>query len=196
VCEHPGPGTAGPFPWRGLWARGPPARPSAPTSDSRSTSRMFLMAPSLGEIVARRPVERSGRPSSDLNRPAGRFMIELVLSAFEDAYVALLADAGLRERFRRAGVAALSAFALSPREQATLERLPLAALDRCAASLVDKRWREVARVVPLTLRIAPRLERFYRTWVSFHPARATDTVLAPGVAEGLRALPALRRELM
>lgn len=118
-----------------------------------------------------------------------------MLSAFQDAFVALAADAKLRRAFAADPAAALEPFALEPRERAALVAIPGQLLDRYAASLIAKRWGEVARVVPLTLRISPKLGARYRAWLAGDPARALDTVLSPGVAEALRALAALRRAL-
>jgi hypothetical protein len=118
-----------------------------------------------------------------------------MLGAFQQAFVALAADARVRRGFARDPAALLATYDLSPAEQAALSALPLAQLERFARSLVAKRWSELARVVPLTLRVSPRLGERYRAWALEHPARAVDHVLAPGVAEGLRALTPLRTSL-
>jgi hypothetical protein len=118
-----------------------------------------------------------------------------VLSAFEDAFVQLAADARLRRELARDPDGALAAFALDARERAVLRAIPHAELERFARTLVAKRWGDVARVVPLTLRIAPDLGARYRAWALEHPARASDGVLAPGVAEALRALGPLCEQL-
>jgi hypothetical protein len=106
-----------------------------------------------------------------------------VLVGFQDAFVALAADA----RLRRDREAALAGSALDDRERAALRAVPDDQLERYAQSLVAKRWGELARVLPLTLRVAPGLAERYRAWALEHPATAHDTVLAPGVAEALRA---------
>jgi hypothetical protein len=118
-----------------------------------------------------------------------------MLRDFQNALVALAADERLRARFGTDGIAALRGFSLGERERAALSGIPFEALDRYARSLVSKRWDEVARVVPLARKIAPSLERRYRAWVAVSPAHALETVLAPGPAEALRALSALRTAL-
>jgi len=116
-------------------------------------------------------------------------------TGLQDALVALAADRRLRERFLRDRDEALHDFALEPRERAALSLMPADALCRFAASLVAKRWNEVRRVIPLSLNVCPSLERRYRDWLALHPAPAADCVLSPGLAEALRALPALTAEL-
>ena len=118
-----------------------------------------------------------------------------MLAGFQDAFVALAADADLRHRFRTDAKAALADFELTPREHAALVAIPLPALERYARSLVAKRWSEVSRVTPLTLRVAPGLGATYRAWAAITPARAIDTLLSPGVAEALRAHDAIRAAL-
>jgi hypothetical protein len=117
-----------------------------------------------------------------------------MLTHFQDALVALAADARVRGRFRDDPAATLARFTLSERERATLLSVPLDALERFAASLLSKRWHEVARVVPLTARVSPKLGERYRAWLATDPARAHDTVLPPGVDEALRALASLRAD--
>jgi hypothetical protein len=118
-----------------------------------------------------------------------------MLEAFQQALVALAADARSRRAFARDPGATLSAYALDPAEHAALAGLPLADLERFARSLVAKRWSELARVVPLTLRVSPQLAERYQAWALEHPATAVDHALAPGVAEGLRALAPLSASL-
>lgn len=118
-----------------------------------------------------------------------------MLAAFEDALVALSTDASLRRRFAREGAGALREFSLDARERAALASLPLEALERYARSLVSKRWGEVAKVMPMTLRVAPSVERRYRAWLAVSPAPAADTVLGPGHAEAQRALATLHAQL-
>lgn len=118
-----------------------------------------------------------------------------MLGAFQQAFVALAADARARRRFALDPGVALSSYDLSAAERAALTALPVEQIERFARSLVAKRWSELARVVPLTLRVSPRLAERYRAWALEHPARAVEHVLAPGVAEALRALSALRTGL-
>jgi hypothetical protein len=118
-----------------------------------------------------------------------------VIARFQEALVALATDRALRRRFAREPDAALASFALDPRARAALLAIPFDALERYASSLENKRWGEVARVVPRTLKIAPSLRRSYCTWLGGHPAPAEDHVQSPGVSEALRALPALRAAL-
>src|SRR5262245_54086412 len=118
-----------------------------------------------------------------------------MLADFEDAVVALATDASLRRRFASDRAGALEGFALDAREREALASLSLDGLERYARSLVSKRWGEVAKVISLTLRIAPSVERRYRAWLAESPAPAADSVLGPGQAEALRALSTLHAEL-
>jgi hypothetical protein len=119
-----------------------------------------------------------------------------MLAAFQEAFVSLAADACLRRRFAAEPEAALQAFELAEPERAALRAIGLERLERFARALVSKRWGELARIVPLTLRVSPSLPRRYRAWALEQPALAVDGVLSPGVAEGLRALPALHASLV
>jgi hypothetical protein len=118
-----------------------------------------------------------------------------MLAAFQEAFVSLAADARLRRSFARDPLAALAPFALAEHEHAALCGIPREQLERFARSLVVKRWGELARVVPLALRVSPGLPQRHRAWALEHPAQAADSPLPPGVAEGLRVLPALHAEL-
>jgi len=118
-----------------------------------------------------------------------------VLAALQDVLVAVATDRAARRRFARDREAVLAGYELGERELAALRALPLAAIERYAASLELKRWGELARVVPRTLRIAPSLPAIYRRWLGEHPAPAEDGVLSPGAREGLRALGELRAAL-
>jgi hypothetical protein len=109
-----------------------------------------------------------------------------VLAGFQDAFVALAADARLRRQLAADPDHALDGFALDDRERAVLREISLGALDRYARSLIAKRWGELARVLRWTSRVAPGLGGRYRAWALEHPAAARDDVLAPGVAEALR----------
>lgn len=109
------------------------------------------------------------------------------------AFVHLCLDA--RVRAELAGTGRLTGFALTHDERAMLAAIPRAALDRYADSLVAKRWSEVSRAVPLTLRVSPGLGRRYRRWLATSPSPAVDSVLDPGLEEASRALPQLHREL-
>jgi len=66
---------------------------------------------------------------------------------------------------------------------------------RYARGLRHKRWAEVAATVPLATRVIPDLGVRYDAWLRAHPPPMTDTLLPPGAAEALRALPALTRGL-
>jgi hypothetical protein len=70
-----------------------------------------------------------------------------------------------------------------------LEGLAPLDLARYARGLRAKRWREVARALPLSVRAVDGLEARYVQWLTAHPAPACDGVLPPGLAEALRALP-------
>jgi hypothetical protein len=118
-----------------------------------------------------------------------------VIVGFQDALVALATDRALRRRFVAEGESALASFQLEPRAKAALLAIPFDHIERYASSLEAKRWGEVARVVPRTLKVAPSLPGLYRAWLGTHPAPVTDNVLSPGAAEALRALPAMRKAL-
>ena len=115
-----------------------------------------------------------------------------MLVGFQDAFVALAADLALRRRFAADPDGALAGHDLDARERAALRAIPREALERFARALVAKRWHELARVVPLTLRVAPALAAHHRAWALVNPARAGEAILPPGVAEALRAEAARR----
>lgn len=118
-----------------------------------------------------------------------------MLAAFQEAFVALAADAAARRSFARDAAAYLAGFELDQAERAALCAIPREQLESYARSLVAKRWSELARVVPLSLRVAPSLRERHRAWALEHPARVRDGVLSPGAAEGLRALAPLSARL-
>jgi len=109
------------------------------------------------------------------------------------ALVRLCLDARARARFLATGE--IEGIELAAAKRAELATIPPAALERFAESLVAKRWREVSQVVPLTLRISPRLGQRYRQWLATSPSAAHDSVLDPGCTEALQALPHLRDAL-
>jgi hypothetical protein len=118
-----------------------------------------------------------------------------VIGDFQEALVALALDAGTRERFLRGAPGALAPFRLDDRELSMLRAIEPVALERCARGLLDKRWEELRRIVPLSARATPALARLYRGFLARHPAPVRDGVLSPGHAEALRALDALERAL-
>jgi hypothetical protein len=118
-----------------------------------------------------------------------------VLAALQNALVALALDEARLRRFAAAPEEALAAFELDPPARALLLGIPLSDLRRFADGLRHKRWDDLREVVPLSAGVVSRLGERYRRWLAAHPPRAADDVLAPGVAEGLRALPALAAEL-
>jgi len=118
-----------------------------------------------------------------------------VLADLEEALCALCTDAGLRRRLQKDGGPALAAFALTPDERAALLSIPAAALDRYAGSLLGKRSDELAAALPLSVKVVPSLPSRYRRLLARAPARFEESVLGPGLREGLRLLPVLRAEL-
>lgn len=118
-----------------------------------------------------------------------------MLAAFQEAFVALAADAAARRSFARDAAAYLARFELDEDERAALCAIPREQLESFARSLVAKRWSELVRVVPLSLRVAPSLRERHRAWALEHPARVRDGVLSPGAAEGLRAFAPLSEQL-
>lgn len=119
-----------------------------------------------------------------------------MLAEFQNALVALAVDRRLRRAFVIDATAALAQFELDERERATLRQLPSAELERYAQGLLAKRWSDVAQVVPLTLRIAPKVAQYYRAWLADHPAPASVTWLPAGLAEALRSEAAVRQRLV
>lgn len=67
--------------------------------------------------------------------------------------------------------------------------------ERYRLSLLSKRAGEFRKACPLTSRLFPKVVKLYEGLVRAHPAPAVDSVLSPGVEEGLRALSALRDAL-
>src|SRR5262249_153967 len=64
-----------------------------------------------------------------------------------------------------------------------------------ARSLLVKRAAELTRALPLSARVVPTLGERYQRKLSSSPARFEDTVLPPGIREGLRLLLPLPAEL-
>jgi len=83
----------------------------------------------------------------------------------------------------------------APEVGGALGALDAAAVLRYARGLRHKRWDDVRATVPLSTRISPTLGARYQAWLAAHPPAAQDTVLPPGAAEALRALPALTHDL-
>jgi hypothetical protein len=118
-----------------------------------------------------------------------------MLAALQDTLASLVTDARCRARFLADPDAALRGLELSEPERATLRALPADALERYAQGLLHKRSQELVSALPLTRRAVPSLAARYRRWLAIHPCPVADGVLDPGLAEGLRALPALWAEL-
>ncbi|NVB81217.1 MAG: hypothetical protein HOV81_22670 [Kofleriaceae bacterium] len=118
-----------------------------------------------------------------------------MLVDFQNAFVRIVTDARSRQRFFRDPDELLADFSLGEQERAALRALPRDAIERYAHSLVAKRWDQVQRIVPLTLRVCPHLGVEYRAWALEHPARVSEMRLSPGAAEALRAHDALRSVL-
>jgi hypothetical protein len=120
-----------------------------------------------------------------------------MLRHLQEALARLATDERQRRRWEVDPTGFAAEQSLSEKELAVLRGVPLDAIERYARSLLAKRWGEVARAIPSTLRAAPSVEARYRAWAAHHPALAlaVDAVLPPGPAEGLRALPALAAAL-
>ena len=110
----------------------------------------------------------------------------------QSAWIALATDGPLRARFVEDPAAALAAWRPGADPLTALDPI---ALERYAQSLIAKRAHELRRAIPMALRLAPDLIGWYRAWLWDHPAPPGDVILAPGVAEGIRALPHLRDRL-
>ncbi len=115
---------------------------------------------------------------------------------FQNAFIRLAADAEFRGRFGKDATSTLQAYHLTSRERRALAGIPSEQLDRYAGALLAKRGREFAKVLPYTLEVCPNLVHRYRRWLATHPSPRAATVLAPGLAEALRALEPLGREVM
>ena len=120
-----------------------------------------------------------------------------VLVDFQNAFIALVADEQVRGRFLTDPDGALEEMSceLSSRERTALKNIPADELVAYAHSLIEKRWSEVQRVVPMTTRVAPSLRARYRQWALRNPARAMECQLSPGAAEALRACEVMRAAL-
>jgi hypothetical protein len=118
-----------------------------------------------------------------------------MLQTFQNVLFRLLLDSQLREQFCVAPERVLAPFRLSADEDAALRALTPQTLERCARGLMHQRWSQVQQVMPLSRRLCPSLSHRYLQWLATHPASVEQTVLAPGAAEALRALPALHKSL-
>jgi hypothetical protein len=114
-----------------------------------------------------------------------------VLAAFQDTLVRLCSHRDARARFLADRAGFLAPLALDDRERNALMTLSAPRLNRYAESLLAKRAGELVRAAPHAARVARSLPRRYRTWLKTNPAPLAAAALSAGVAEGLRALPAL-----
>lgn len=116
-----------------------------------------------------------------------------MIEDFQNAFVRLATDSGLRTEYYTTGDEALAAYDLTTAEGQALAGIPRPDFERFAAALIAKRALAFEKVIPLTLRACPSLKERYRDWLADHPAPRQETVLSPGLAEGLRALATLRQ---
>lgn len=109
-----------------------------------------------------------------------------MLGDYQEALARLLVD-------RSRTLESFADLELSAPELASLRALDPRALDRVAASLVEKRRRAVIATVPHTARLWPDLIERYRERLASAPARIEqlDPCLGPGPSELLRMLPGL-----
>ena len=119
-----------------------------------------------------------------------------MLAEFQNALVTLAVDRRLRQAFAVDATAVLAQFDLDDRERGSLLALPSIELERFAQGLIAKRWDDLAPVVPLTLRIAPKVASYYREWLAEHPALVSATLLPAGIAEALRCEAIVRQRLV
>jgi hypothetical protein len=115
---------------------------------------------------------------------------------FQNVLTRILADRAYREQFLRNPANALESYSLTEREREALREIPAAQVERYAASLLGKRAGEFARAVPLTRKVCPEITLRYMRWLEFNPSQQANHLLDPGLAEALRALDALRNELL
>jgi hypothetical protein len=117
------------------------------------------------------------------------------LSAFQELVVALATRRSLRRRFGSDRESVLAERELEGPERRALLALSLSEIEDYAQALIAKRWTDIERAVPLTLRVCPTLGRLYRRWALDRPPSVSDTALSPGLTEALRALEPLRQLL-
>lgn len=108
--------------------------------------------------------------------------------SFQDLVMSAAVDQRLRSQLRADPERTAQAQGLDPQEVALLRALPWAALERYARALMRKRWREVHRAIPLSLRVCPVLEALYLEFLGAHPSPPNHGPLPPGLHEALRAL--------
>jgi len=118
-----------------------------------------------------------------------------VRDKMQNALVRLCTEADRLQRFEQAPDQALEDLDLDARERSALAQIPHEALERYARSLVDKRYAELERAVPLTAKISPRLRRHHRRILDRGALRAADTILSPGSFQALTLLTELREAL-
>src|SRR5262249_40496196 len=109
--------------------------------------------------------------------------------------VSLVTRGALGRRFVEAPAEAVASLALPAEVQRALAALAPAEGRRDAGGLCAKRWGEGRGGGPLLGSGVPGVGGRDKRWVRAHPAQARDTVLAPGAAEALRALPDLAAEI-
>jgi hypothetical protein len=107
----------------------------------------------------------------------------------------LAADERARQQFLLEPEAWLLARGVPEPARRALRALDPVALTRYAESLLDKRTSELLSAVPHAARLFPPLGPLYRRWLARHPSPSRDDVLSPGLAEALRALPFLARQI-
>ncbi|MGE3541717.1 MAG: hypothetical protein AB7N91_30370 [Candidatus Tectimicrobiota bacterium] len=114
-----------------------------------------------------------------------------MLHVLQNVMLRLVLDSTFRQQFLSAPAQTLAPLALTAEEHQALQAIAPRDLERCARSLLHKRWEQVRQVLPLSRRVCPSLQQRYRCWLARHPAPVQCTVLTPGTAEAWRALPHL-----
>ncbi len=114
---------------------------------------------------------------------------------FQSAFAAIVCNRDTRQLFHDNPSEALRAFELSPKEERVLGTIPNTQWDRYAHSLVQKKWRELATVIPCSHRLSPGLAQLCKRWIECNPSGNEDSVLAPGQRQALRALPHIHTAL-
>jgi hypothetical protein len=117
------------------------------------------------------------------------------LQDLHEALTMLVSDERARGQFLQDPERWAAERGLSAQERQALAALDGASLERYAESLLDKRTSELLSAIPCTSRLFPPLAGLYRRWLARHPSPPHDERLSPGLAEALRALPALVRQV-
>lgn len=111
--------------------------------------------------------------------------------AFQDVLMTLAVSGAVRLEYREDPVGVVQRLGCDASEAALFLKLPWTALERYAQGLLSKRWLEVRRTMPFSVRVFPEIEAVYKGWLQHNPAPSVRSALPPGPLEALRALRSL-----